>query len=107
MCICNFVKKLLVLKKSTQNDFVYGKLGRTNYISKRYAIIIKYWFKNLTAPENKYIKLVYNMMLSDLELFPNKVNWVSLVRHLLMSLGFYQVWLNQGVGNIGYINFSF
>ena len=40
------------------------------------------------------------MMLSDLELFPNKVNWVSLVRHLLMSLGFYQVWLNQGVGNI-------
>ena len=43
---------------------------------------------------------MYNMMLSDLELFLNKVNWVSLVRHLLMSLGFYQVWLNQGVGNI-------
>ena len=83
-----FCKKLLGVKKSTQNDFVYGELGRTNYISKRYAIIIKYWFKILTAPENKYIKLVYNMMLSDLELFPNKVNWVSLVRHLLMSLGF-------------------
>ena len=83
-----FCKKLLGVNKSTQNDFVYGELGRTNYISKRYAIIIKYWFKILTAPENKYIKLVYNMMLSDLELFPNKVNWVSLVRHLLMSLGF-------------------
>ena len=40
------------------------------------------------------------MILSDLELFPNRVNWVSLVRHLLISLGFYQVWLNQGVGNI-------
>ena len=92
-------KKLLDVKKSTKNDFVYGKLGRINYISKRYAIIIKSLFKILTAPENKYIKLVYNMMLSDLELFPNKVNLVSLVRHL-MSLGFYQVWLNQGVGNI-------
>ena len=56
--------------------------------------------KILTASENKYIKLVYNMMLSDLESFPKRVNWVSLVHHLLMSLGFYQVWLNQGVGNI-------
>ena len=40
-----FCKKLLCVKKSAQNDFVYRELRRTNYISKRYAIIIKYWFK--------------------------------------------------------------
>lgn len=40
------------------------------------------------------------MMLNDLEQLPNKTNWVSLVRNLLMSLGFYEVWLAQGVGNI-------
>lgn len=38
-------------------------------------------------------------MMTDLALLPNKVNWASLVRDLLMSLGFYEVWLNQGVGN--------
>ena len=63
-------------------------------------MIIKYWFKILLAPHNKYIKLVYNLMLQDLELLPNKVNWASLLQHLLMSLGFNEVWINQGVGNI-------
>ena len=30
---------------------------------------------------------------------PNKINWASLVRNLLRSLGFYEVWLAQGVAN--------
>ena len=38
-------------------------------------------------------------MLRDIELLPRNVNWASLVRHLLMTLGFYDVWLGQGVGN--------
>ena len=60
--------------------------------------IIQYWFKILSAQGNKYIKMVYNMMLKGCEDLPNIVNWVSLLRHLLMSLGFYEAWLNQGVG---------
>ena len=47
----------------------------------------------------KYIKIVYNMMLHDMDQAANAVNWATLVRHLLLSLGFYEVWLNQGVGN--------
>ena len=38
-------------------------------------------------------------MLRDIELLPNKVNWASLVRHLFCSLGFYEVWVQQGVGD--------
>ena len=38
-------------------------------------------------------------MLYDIDQAANSVNWASLVRHLLLSLGFYEVWLNQGVGN--------
>ena len=38
-------------------------------------------------------------MLRDIELLPRKVNWASLVRHLLMTLGFNDVWLGQGVGS--------
>lgn len=94
-----FCKQILGVKKATQNDFVYGELGRTNYITRRYLIIVKFWLKLLVRPENKYIRIVYDMMVNDIEIFPNKVNWASLVRHLLLSLGFYEVWLNQGVGD--------
>ena len=57
-----FCDKLLWVKKTTQNDFVHGELGGTNYTKKRYLIIIKYWLKILSTPENKYIKLVYKIM---------------------------------------------
>ena len=40
-------KKFLGVETSTQNDFVYGELGRTSYSTKRYFMIIKYWFKIL------------------------------------------------------------
>lgn len=95
----SFCKKILGVKKSTQNDFVYGELGRTTYQTKRYFIIIKYWFKILSVQNNKYIKIIYELMLRDLERLPGKANWASLIRHLLMTLGFYDVWLGQGVGN--------
>ena len=53
------VKKKKKKKKATttQNDFVYGELGRVNYVTKRYYIIIKYWFKVLSTPENKFVQL--------------------------------------------------
>ena len=92
-----FCKRLLGVKKTTQNDFIYGELGRTSCNIKRYLLIIKYWFKILLSEDVKYIKLVYNMMLDDLELNPNKTNWASLLRHLLFSMGFNEAWIQQGV----------
>lgn len=41
---------------TTQNDFVYGKLGRTDYQSRRFIAIIKYWLKVISSDETKYIK---------------------------------------------------
>ena len=38
-------------------------------------------------------------MLSDLTLHPNETNWASLMRVTLSRLGFYHVWLEQGVAN--------
>ena len=97
-----FCKKVLGVKKNTQNDFVYGELGRTSFITHRYLIIIKYWLKVLKMSDVKYVKIVYNMMLSDFESTPNKINWASLVKHLLASLGFNYVWLQQEIGNDKY-----
>ena len=67
-------------------------------------MIIKYWFIILLSEDVKYIKLVYNMMFEDLELNPKKTNWASLLRHLLFSMGFNEVWIQQRVGNINNFN---
>jgi len=37
---------------------------------------------------------------TDAVLYPHKVPWVTLLQHLLSSLGFYGVWLAQGVSNV-------
>ena len=95
-----FIKRLLGVKLSTQNNFVYGETGRMNFQNHRYIIIIKYWLKLCHANENKYIKSVYNILKTDIENHPNRNNWVSHVKRLLSTLGFYDVWLAQSVGNI-------
>jgi len=40
----------------------------------------------------KYTLYVYRILRNDIELFPNKNNWASLLRDMLSSLGFYDVW---------------
>ena len=65
-----FCKKILGVKQSTQNDFIYGELERTDYQSRRYLAIIKYWFKVVCSEENKCITQVYNMMLDDIAIQP-------------------------------------
>ncbi len=94
-----FCKRLLGVKISTQNDFIYGELGRMSMRAGRLYNIIKYWFKILGSSDRKYIKCVYNMMLNEIERAPTVKNWASLVKHMLSELGFYDVWLSQGVGD--------
>ena len=50
-----FCKQLLGVKASTQNDFIYGKLGRTNYHTRRKYIVIIYWVKVVHAEDRKYM----------------------------------------------------
>ena len=54
----------------------------------------------MNSNDNKYIKNTYNTVLQYNENNRGKVNWVSLVKNLLSELGFYEVWINQGVGNV-------
>lgn len=94
-----FCKSILYVKTSTQNDFIYGELGRTDLYSQRIFRIIKYWLKVTSSIERKYIKLIYLQMLSDIDKKPRVINWASQVRDVLGNLGFFEVWLAQGVGN--------
>ena len=93
-----FCKTILGVKKSTQNDFIYGELGRKSMLCNRQLVIYKYWFKILESKDSKYVKKVYNMLLKDSDDYPNKKNWVTLLRDTLGNLGFHEVWLAQGVG---------
>ena len=45
----NFCKGLLHVKRTTQNDFVYGELGRYPMYIFRYCRIISYWLKIITG----------------------------------------------------------
>jgi len=57
-----FCKQLLGVKKNTQNDFVYGELGRMPLQNTRYYVLVKFWLKILQSDNKKYIKIVYNMV---------------------------------------------
>ena len=94
-----FCKRLLGVKISTQNNFIYGELGRFNYQTQRYLIIMKYWLKIVNSEEHKLIRKVYNVLLHDIESNDRIINWVSLVKWLLNHMGFAEVWMQQNVGN--------
>jgi len=94
-----FLKRLLGVKRNTQNDLIYGEVGRTNYQTCRYYNIIKYWLKLLRTNDNKFIKKVYLFLKSDCERNVTAKNWCSLLKDLLCTLGFYDVWLFQDVGH--------
>jgi len=62
--------------------------------------VIKYWLKVVQLNDIKYIKIVYKVMYKDPAIKPNRTSWAKSVRHLLQSIGFNNVWMNQGVGNV-------
>lgn len=91
-----FCKQLLGVKKNTQNDFVYGELGRMPLQNTRYYALVKFWLKILQSDNKKYIKIVYNMLYHDILDKPNTKSWCSLLRDLLFAL---DAWYLQSVGN--------
>ena len=77
-----FMKRLLGVKRTTQNNFIYGELGRVNYQTHRYYSIIKYWTKLLTTDINKYNKNIYLLLKNDCENNIRVTNWCSLLKQI-------------------------
>ena len=90
------------MKAQTQNDFIYGELGRCSLQQCRINSAIRYWFKIIQCPVEKYVKIVYNKLYENLDRYPNKKSWVKSVKSILENLGFNDVWLHQGVGNVNH-----
>jgi len=51
--------------------------------------IVKCWVKILHTDDNKYITKVYNMLRSDMEVYPDKRNLCTLLKHVLCTLVMY------------------
>ena len=71
-----------------QNNFIHGELGRVPVRNYRLIAAIRYLFKGLQCDGIKYIKLVYDMMIEDLQNSPEKPSRAKSVKLLLESLGF-------------------
>ena len=95
----SFNKRLLGIRKSAQNDFVYGELGRFPMEIIRYWRIIKYWLKIVTGQKSPLVNAVYVDSVNNIDR-NTSYTWTRAVRQLLFKCGFGEVWFNQGVGSI-------
>jgi hypothetical protein len=93
-----FCKQLLGVRPQTQNNFIYGELGRIPLKQQMLVSIIRYWLKISQSSDLKIVKHVYNLMLSDMQKTPNVEIWTKKVKNTLESMGFFEAWI-FGVGN--------
>ena len=92
----SFCKRVLGVKKSTQNDFIYGLLGRMPMYLSRQLRIVKYWLKIVSGQKSMYVNVVYNSCLERIDKNSTS-NWAYNVKQLLFRYGFGNVWVSQGV----------
>ena len=57
-------------------------------------------FKIIHCENTKYVKFVFDTLCNDLNTFPDKTSWISLLRDLLGELELMQAWIQQNVGNV-------
>ena len=95
-----FCKNVLGVKRSTQNDFIYGELERVPMKIIRYYRIVKYWLNIVHGKKSHYVNGLYHASLKQLDQ-NDKPSWARSVRMLIFNTGFGEVWYNQGVGKTG------
>ena len=100
----SFSKRIMCVKKSSQNAFVYRLLGRFPLELNRQCRIMSYWLKIVTGCKSLYVSQLYQASLSRLDNIASQ-NWAREIKQLLCSVGFGDVWYSQGVANpVGFIN---
>ena len=82
--------------KCTQNNFVYGELGRYPLQIIKYVRIIKYWLNIVTCKKLLYIGALYYDTLNGIDNHGGD-SWIKSVRSLLCNHGFGEVWYNHGL----------
>lgn len=94
-----YCKSVLRMRQSSGNYFCYGELGRRPLRVLRMHRILKYWLGIVMTKRGTLMRKLYRIMYESSEADNALENWASFVRNVLCNLGFYQVWLEQGVGH--------
>ena len=91
-----YCKILLGVSSNTSNDVVLGEVGRFPLYVMYVIRCVKFWLKVVRA-EHCYIQSSYDVLKRLDE--AGKHTWASDIKNLLVTNGFGDVWLSQGVGN--------
>jgi len=94
LCL-GFLKSVLGVRRAVPNAFIYSEFGIFPLIIGRQKRIVKYWLKILSLNENNPVKIVYKLLLKDIEENVNRTNWASLLKSMLEKCGFGDAWLHQ------------
>ena len=100
-----FLKSLLGVRKTVPTAFIYIELGVFPLRDVRLKRIIKYWIKILNLSEENPVKIVYKLLVNNIErynLLPQRhiVNWAATVKKILEQHGFGYIWQQQYVNNV-------
>ena len=77
---------------------MYKELNVTKLKTTRLTRNLKFWLKVIKLPNNDPVRVVYDLLLIDAT-DNGKHNWASMVKNMLTSKGFGNVWYNQFVNN--------
>ncbi len=89
-----FLKRILGVKRNTNNCMVYWELGRVSMHNTRMYRILKYWTKIINT-NNCIIEGVYSDMLASVDNRQAGYCWAQEVKRLLSNLGMQDAWIDQ------------
>ena len=94
-----FLKYILGVRQSTPTAYVYGELGEYPLYIERHVRMVSYWLKIISLPDTSLTKLMYNLLLNDLDNNITNNNWAANIKSILQTNGFGYVWEQQGISD--------
>jgi len=78
------------------NEVVMGELGWLPLKARRMMLRLFFWLKILGMRDSRWVKRVYLEAKRRLDTHPNRVNWASHTRDVLVKMGLGGYWESQG-----------
>ena len=102
--LTKFCRKILLVKKSSNLDALYGELGRIPLKLQRKLITLKYWVKLLNSDRDSILYKIYNILKNnpDNEETYNDNTWAYHIKRILNECGLYYLWQNESNMNVSY-----
>ena len=89
-------RRILRLNKTVANEVVMGELGWLPLKARRMMLRLFFWLKILGMKDSRWVKRVYLEAKRRLDTHPDRVNWASHTRDVLVKLGLGDYWESQG-----------